>query len=393
MAVSDSALSEYSISRSLRQDDGTVILYINGAYETASSDAELRNFLNGPGIRVAISPNLVGKYNPPGAADNPFQVDPADNTGGGTTSNEDFLSNINAIIAKYGTSSDNEDDEETDDGVFEPTPEQIADLVPWLKDKGDLLDIYTNEYIETGSGDFAIAAVRQSEDYSKYYAGIKRDDGSLRMTETEYEATREGYFRILLENGLNPTVFDAMGKVAELIAGDVDVPEFRTRIETTRTAFVDNPKADEIKSWYQANFGVDLSDNAVFAAALDPEMSRAILSNQIDQAELGAEAALRNLELNTNQAQRLLQAGITEEGATRLFARSADSISRLSALSARQGRKKVIDLGFTLESQVFQDPEEQRAEQAILAQQQSQSAVQTGAAKSQTGGVAGLTEV
>jgi hypothetical protein len=391
--VSDSALAEYSISKSLRQDDGTVILYINGAYETASSDAELRNFLNGPGIRVAISPNLVGKYNPPGAADNPYQVDPDDNTDSGNTSNEDFLSNIESIIARYATSSDDEDEEEEDDGEFEPTPEQIADLVPWLKDKGDLLDIYTNEYIETGSGDFAIAAVRQSEDYAKYYPGITRDDGSLRMTETEYETTREGYFRILLENGLNPTVFDAMGKVAELIAGDVDVPEFRTRIETTRTAFVDNPKADEIKSWYQANFGVDLSDNAVFAAALDPEVSRAILINQIDQAELGAEAALRNLDLNTNQAQRLLQAGITEEGATRLFARSADAISRLSALSARQGRKKVIDLGFTIESQVFQDPEEQRAEQAILAQQQSQSAVQTGAAKSQTGGVAGLTEI
>ncbi len=29
--------------------------------------------------------------------------------------------------------------------------------------------------------------------------------------------------------------------------------------ENTRTAFVDNPKANEIKSWYQANFGVDLS--------------------------------------------------------------------------------------------------------------------------------------
>ena len=306
----------------------------------------------------------------------------------GTTSTEGFFEGINKIMEGYST---NTDEVTIPDDLA--TPKQIEDLVPWLAGKGDLLDVYTDSYIETGSGDFAIAAVRASENYATYYPGITRDDGSIRMTETQYETTREGYFRVLLENGLNPTVFDSAGKVAELIAGDVDVPEFRTRIENTRTAFVDNPKANEIKSWYQANFGVDLSDNAVFAAALDPEVSRAILLNQIDQAELGAEAALRNLDLNTNQAQRLLQAGITEEGATRLFARSADAISRLSALSAKQGRKKVIDLGFTLETDVFQNPVEQREQAAILAQQASLSSASVGAAKTQGGAVAGLEEV
>ncbi len=289
----------------------------------------------------------------------------------GTTSTEGFFEGINKIMEGYST---NTDEVTIPDDLA--TPKQIEDLVPWLAGKGDLLDVYTDSYIETGSGDFAIAAVRASENYATYYPGITRDDGSIRMTETQYETTREGYFRVLLENGLNPTVFDSAGKVAELIAGDVDVPEFRTRIENT-----------------QANFGVDLSDNAVFAAALDPEVSRAILLNQIDQAELGAEAALRNLDLNTNQAQRLLQAGITEEGATRLFARSADAISRLSALSAKQGRKKVIDLGFTLETDVFQNPVEQREQAAILAQQASLSSASVGAAKTQGGAVAGLEEV
>ena len=272
------------------------------------------------------------------------------------------------------------------------TPKQIADLVPWLAGKGDLLQTYTNNYIETGSGDFAIAAVRQSEEYNKYYPGITRMDGSLRMNETQYEQTREGYFRILLENGLNPIVFDSAGKVAELIAGDVDVPEFRTRIEATRQAFVDNPKAAEIKAYYQTNFGVDLSDNAVFAAALDPLMSRSILLNQIDIAELGAEAALKNLDLNTEQARRLLQAGITEEGSIRLFARSAEAIKRLTALSAAQGRTAPINLQQQLDVQVFQDPTAQLTEQRILQQQASLSSLQTGAAKAQEGAVIGLEE-
>lgn len=384
MQFSDEVLQEFSIGKSLVTDDGVLNLYVDGDFKKVTTDAELRNELSGPGVRVAIAENLVGSYDPDGTS-----TDDTGTTVSGLTSTQDFFDSLTAIFENYATP---EDDEEIEIEEEILTPGQIEDLVPWLKGKGDLLQSYTDAYVETGNGDFAIASVRQSEDYNKYYPGITRDDGSLRMTETEYETTREGYFRILLENGLNPTVFDAMGKVAELIAGDVDVPEFRTRIETTRTAFVDNPKADEIKAYYQANFGVDLSDNAVFAAALDPDMSRSILMNQIDQAELGAEAALRNLDLNTNQAQRLLQAGITEEGATRLFARSADSISRLSALSASQGRKRAIDLDFVLESQVFQDPEEQRAEQQILAQQQSLSTAKTGARKTQGGAVAGLEE-
>lgn len=385
MQFSDEVLQEFSIGKSLVTDDGVLNLYVDGEFKKVTTDAELRNELSGPGVRVAIAENLVGSYDPDGTS-----TDDTGTTVSGLTSTQDFFDSLTAIFENYATP---EEDEEIEIEEEILTPGQIEDLVPWLKGKGDLLQSYTDAYVETGNGDFAIASVRQSEDYNKYYPGITRDDGSLRMTETEYETTREGYFRILLENGLNPTVFDAMGKVAELIAGDVDVPEFRTRIETTRTAFVDNPKADEIKAYYQANFGVDLSDNAVFAAALDPDMSRSILMNQIDQAELGAEAALRNLDLNTNQAQRLLQAGITEEGATRLFARSADSIGRLSALSAQQGRKRAIDLDFVLESQVFQDPEEQRAEQQILAQQQSLSTAQMGARKTQSGAVAGLEEV
>ena len=285
MAFSAEVLQEFSIGKSLITDEGVLNLYVDGEFDTATTDAELRNKLSGPGVRVAIAENLVGSYDPDGTS-----TDDTGTTVSGLTSTQDFFDSLTAIFENYATP---EDDEEIEIEEEILTPGQIEDLVPWLKGKGDLLQSYTDAYVETGNGDFAIASVRQSEDYNKYYPGITRDDGSLRMTETEYETTREGYFRILLENGLNPTVFDAMGKVAELIAGDVDVPEFRTRIETTRTAFVDNPKAEEIKAYYQANFGVDLSDNAVFAAALDPDMSRSILMNQIDQAELGAEAALR----------------------------------------------------------------------------------------------------
>ena len=334
------------------------------------------------------TPNPGGVVNPGISAPAPVASTGGgdDNDGDDNNNNDDFFDKLNDALGRFAQPNP------VDIPEFVPTPNQIESLVPWLAGKGDLLQVYTDSYIETGSGDFAIAAVRQSESYPTFYPGITRDDGSLRMNETQYESTREGFFRILLENGLNPTIFDGLGKVASLIAGDVSVPEFKTRVEQARAAFVDNPLAEEIKSYYTANFDINLSDNAVFAAALDPDMSIAILSNQIDQAEIGAEAALRNLDLNTTQAQRLLQAGITQQGASRLFARGADTIGTLNRLSRIQNRDVSFNVEDVIQSQVFQDPESIREQNLLIAQQASGSSVVLGAARTQSGAVAGLEE-
>ena len=195
-----------------------------------------------------------------------------------------------------------------------------------------------------------------------------------------------------LENDLNPLVFEEAGKVSALIAGDVSVSEFKTRIESARTAFTDNPIAEEIKAYYSANFEIDLTDNAVFAASLDPDISISILQNQISQAQLGAEAALRNLDLTTEQAQRLLQAGITQSGGQRLFARASDYIQQLNRLRMAQGRPNEINLQDIINTEVQQDPAAQREQERILNQNKAISTAQAGAATTQSGEVAGLTE-
>ena len=337
----------------------------------------------GPG-----TPNPDGDVNPGLTADNEV----VDITGNEETTGDDldmgsFFDKLNNALNNFGTGSR---DAEPD---FVPTPQQIEDLIPWLAGKGGLLQEYTNAYIETGNAEFALAAVRGTEEYALYYPGIKRSDGSLRMNEAQYEQTREGYYRILLENDLNPLVFEEAGKAASLIAGDVSVPKFKTRIESARNAFRDNPIAEEIKAYYQANFNIDLTDNAIFAAALDPDISVSILQNQISQAELGAEAALKNLDLSTEQAQRMLQAGITQAGGQRFFARASDYIQQLNRLRIAQGRVDEIGLQSVIASDITQDPEAQRQQQRILQQQASASSATVGAFRTQAGEVAGLEEV
>jgi len=357
-----------------------------GQVNPAAPEAGEYKYTFGPG-----DPNPDGEVNPG------MSAPAASNTNETSTDtdegDDDLTDDFSSLFDKLKTSIENIGASSTSSPDFVATPQQIEDLIPWLAGKGNLLQEYTNQYIETGSAEFALAAVRNLDEYAEYYPGIKRGDGSLRMNESQYEQVREGYYRILLENDLNPIVFEAAGKVASLIAGDVSVAEFKGRIESTRQAFRDNPIADEIKTYYSANFDIDLSDNAVFAAALDPDISIGILQGQIQQAELGAEAALRNLDLSTEQAQRLIQAGITQSGGQRLFSRASEYIQRLNRLRTAQGRTTEIGLQDIISSEVQQDPQAVIEQQRILNQQASLSSLQTGARKTQTGEVAGLEEV
>lgn len=379
--ITNEFLAENSINRGLlyTEDDGGNVVYVfkNDEYIAARTAEELTDALSGGG--VAIAENLFENES----------YGETDTTTGDTGDDLDlggFFEKLDTTLNNFAV-GDREDEPD-----FVPTPKQIEDLIPWLSGKGGLLQTYTNAYIETGSADFALATVRNTEEYGLYYPGIKRSDGSLRMNEAQYEQTREGYYRILLENDLNPLVFEEAGKVASLISGDVSVPQFKTRIESARNAFIDNPIAEEIKSYYQANFNMDLSDNAIFAASLDPDISIAILQNQIAQSELGAEAALKNLDLSTEQAQRMIQAGITQQGGMRFFARASDYIQQLNRLRIAQGRTNEIDLDNVIGSDITQDPAAVREQQRILQQQASESSVVTGAFKNQQGQVAGLTE-
>ena len=88
--------------------------------------------------------------------------------GGEDNSKDEFLDKLGNMFDNFGKPTQVPDIPEE-----VATPKQIEDLVPWFKGKGDLLQIYTDTYIETGSGDFSIAAVRNSAEYTTYYPGIK----------------------------------------------------------------------------------------------------------------------------------------------------------------------------------------------------------------------------
>jgi hypothetical protein len=121
MAFSAEVLQEFSIGKSLITDEGVLNLYVDGEFDTATTDAELRNKLSGPGVRVAIAENLVGSYDPDGTS-----TDDTGTTVSGLTSTQDFFDSLTAIFENYATP---EDDEEIEIEEEILTPGQIEQKV------------------------------------------------------------------------------------------------------------------------------------------------------------------------------------------------------------------------------------------------------------------------
>lgn len=272
---------------------------------------------------------------------------------------------------------------------FIPTIKQVEQLVPWLSQSGNLLQVYQDTWSETGDPNFALAAVRDSEDYDNLFPGNKRADGSVRHNESEYKAIESGYKNVIIENGLNPKLFE--NKFGGLISGAISVAELSQRVGLVRRAIDENPDSDEVLKFYSDNYGIEMSKEGLLAASIDPGMSEEIFARKITMAEIGAEAASAGAAISFGTVSELASAGFTEEQADSLFTKAVESEKTLSALAASQGRQD-LTTEEVVRAEALNDGETQQEIARILQQSASQSSLNVGARKVQGGAVSGLTE-
>jgi hypothetical protein len=99
---------------------------------------------------------------------------------------------------------------------------EAAGRFEWLT--GQLLDLFAQFWADTGSSDAALGRLRQTSEHARIFDGIKREDGTLRMTEGEYFADKAGFTEGLREFGLSPAQYEK--RYGELIRNDVRAVEF-----------------------------------------------------------------------------------------------------------------------------------------------------------------------
>ena len=240
-----------------------------------------------------------------------------------------------------GVSTDTEEESEE---LFVPTIEQAGQLVPYMRNKGNLLQVYVDTWAETGNDQLALQAVRDSDEYETYFPGNSRIDpttgeaAGIRYDEATYTALTDAYDRAFIEAGLNPDVFREAEVYPALVSGDVGSQELTSRINAAREAFIDNPLAENVRAYYSQNFDIDMTDSALLASALDPAVGERILNRQIAVAQIGAEASARAFDITLQESERLYQLGVTGTKAAQLFSQAESLLGRVQTMAAAQGR-------------------------------------------------------
>lgn len=265
----------------------------------------------------------------------------------------------------------------------------------------ELLTILAQEYVDSGNDIIeATTKMRQSEPYKTTFAGNLNPDGvSVKYSESEYLNIVDAYKRKIESLGINSDLIITADRQKKLIDNVVSPDEFGTRLSALYNQVV--TAIPQVKEFYKTNFDRDLTDAEILASAIDPKVgqdiisgaigARDILAQRIVRAEIGGQASQAGYQISQSQADSLRQMGISGEQAGQAFQQA----SQIAAMAARQGRQ----LGQTdaetaieiVEGLSGQQTEQRRLEQ-ILAQQQTLSSVQAGAARNQSGGVTGLTE-
>jgi hypothetical protein len=268
---------------------------------------------------------------------------------------------------------------------------QARRLYPWLTDK--LIWIYTTYWEGTGDPDRAWAEMQAHPEFERTFPGIKRDDGTLRMTAQEYVVTMEGYENVLQSVGLNPKLFRS--QFVELIEGEVSPDEFAVeRVDPLYERIVETSPG--IMEWYSQQNGLALSFEAILAAALDPDdVGTKILNRQIGMAEIGGEGIEAGFAPDVGLVEELYERGVTREQAQQEFATAANYVPVLSMLARRHADPDdEFDLEEFVAADVFNDPMQRRRMRRLMQQERASFTGGRGTFTQdrETGGVVGLTE-
>jgi len=286
--------------------------------------------------------------------------------------------------------------------------EQAKVLLPYITKldpvRGEkLIDSYTQGFIDTGKAEFALANMRSTVEYSEMFEGIKRNDGSLRMTEAQYLQNKEAVAIHLQEYDLGGYAKENLDVIfPKLLANNVSPDELRNRVKAvsdTITSLPEEQKAQvlgQYSQYYSDELGetVDMSESALVAIAIDPEVNAQILSKRLNVSQISATfERVSGEEIDYNAVQRLVSGGITSQRAASEFETATARAITASRLARRFGRAKTEYSALEF-AEMGAAPDTQFAEQVgtLAAQAESESAVQIGAKKTQQGAVSGLTE-
>jgi hypothetical protein len=271
--------------------------------------------------------------------------------------------------------------------------ELAKSLYPNMPD--NLLNLFADEWADTGDSNVAISKVRQTDEYKILFPGNTTPTGQVRFDEVTYMGLKESYIGTLAEYGIPRATSESLlaDRFTGLIEGEVSAREFQQRVGAVFQGVQEN--IEEVKTFYDDNYGIGLTDEAIFLGALDPSVGEDIVLGKITTAQIGGEAAKAGFDIELTTAEKLKRAGLNQQQARRFFSLAADQIPRIQELQQRGGKavaqEDVFNLEKFTEAMVFQSPDEAEELRLLESEEASRFSPIGGPAR-QGSRVTGLTE-
>ncbi len=269
---------------------------------------------------------------------------------------------------------------------------------PWLGP--ELSDGFLQEF-NTNGGDEeeALRVLRTTQAYKDKFPGIFREDGkTLRIDtptpELDYIKIEEDYTNLLADYNLNPDYFG--NQIQTLFENDVAPRTFEERLNVAYNSLF--PQFGAVKQYYVNNYPnifpttEDITDEAIFASFISEDVSADIINQRVEVSQIGGAFLEQDFAISTEQAQRLISAGVSGTGAQQLAARAETQLPRLQRLASRfTGREDIFGLSEFIESEVFGDGVADQV-RARLEGEQATVFTQEGGAAATQAGITGLVE-
>lgn len=259
-------------------------------------------------------------------------------------------------------------------------------IYDWLP--SGAIDLWINEWVESGNTDAAWAVIRNDSQYEKWFPGNLTEDGRVRYPEENYAAAVEGYRDVYRAYGLSESLID--GRIGDLIRGEVSPTEFSARVGNMWSRVIS--ASESIQQYYADTYGVNgLTPQALLAGALDPDVGDQILDGRISVAEIGGEALGSGFAISAGRVEELVAEGMNKSQADQLFGEAERLVPILDVLARRHNDPDDdFDIEEFLNAEFFRDPVQNLRTQRLVAQERAQFTSGVSTRRDESGAMTGL---
>lgn len=262
---------------------------------------------------------------------------------------------------------------------------------PWMPD--NLVDVYVDAFVEFGENtQLAMQEVRNGKGravYDSVFPGIRREDGTLRMSEGEYLSTKQSYRNSLALRGLNPALFET--RLTDLVIGEVSPDEFEGRIAAVNEN-INLRGAAFRQAFAEASGLTDFSEEAVLATVLDPEgVGRELLERRLAVGQVRGSAIEQGVDRTLERARFLVERGIDTRQVLAFDRAVSGQVRNLQTIEAAAEGTRTTSVGDLEGALLLQEQEQVDRLARLLAREKSSFTSRRGlVSQDQSGAFTGL---